>query len=90
LWQEGISVIGAGAETTATALSKITFYLLNSPEKLAKLRAELMAAMPDPKEPAKLRVIEQLPYLVSFSHPNCPILLLLTLQQSAVVLEGLR
>jgi len=63
LWQEGQIVVGAGADTTANALTVSTFHLLDNPEKCRKLKAELEIAMPDKYAPARLGVIEKLPYL---------------------------
>ncbi|KAG9232265.1 cytochrome P450 [Amylocarpus encephaloides] len=65
LVQEGQVVVGAGADTTAHALTTTTFHLLDNPDKLAKLRRELEIAMPDRYAPAKLSVVEQLPYLAA-------------------------
>lgn len=65
LVEEGQLVVGAGADTTAHALTTTTFHLLDNPEKLAKLQKELREAIPDPSQPAKLSVVENLPYLVS-------------------------
>ncbi|KAL1963024.1 hypothetical protein VTN77DRAFT_8772 [Rasamsonia byssochlamydoides] len=63
LAQEMMVVIGAGAETTAKTLSVITFYLLDNPEKLQKLKQELDAL--DPDQTASLVQFEQMPYLTS-------------------------
>lgn len=63
LSQEGQVVVGAAADTTANTLAITTFHLLNSSNKLEKLRSELEAAMPDKYEPAKLVVVQTLPYL---------------------------
>jgi cytochrome P450 len=63
LAQEIQVVIGAGAETVAKALSWITFYLLENPEKLNKLREEL--SLLDPDQTASLVDFEKMPYLVS-------------------------
>jgi cytochrome P450 len=41
LWQEGQTVIGAGTETTAWALSVITFHILSNPAIRQKLLSEL-------------------------------------------------
>lgn len=65
LRQEGQLVVGAGSDTVANTLAVTTFHILDNPEKLAKLVEELEKAMPDPNEPAKISVVEQLPYLVS-------------------------
>lgn len=63
--QEAQVIIGAGADTTAHALSTITFHLLNSPEKLKKLTKELAEAFVDLDTSLKLTAVEKLPYLVS-------------------------
>lgn len=63
--QEAQVIIGAGADTTAHALSTITFHLLNSPEKLLKLQKELKEAFVDGNTAMKLTAVEKLPYLVS-------------------------
>ncbi|KAL9078820.1 MAG: hypothetical protein Q9157_002261 [Trypethelium eluteriae] len=63
LMDDGISIIGAGVLTTADTLRIITFHILNRPEVLTQLQAELDAAIPDPTTSASLRLVEQLPYL---------------------------
>jgi len=65
LRQEGQLILGAGSDTVSNTLTATTFYLVDSPEKMLKLVEELEKAMPDPSEPAKLSLVEQLPYLVS-------------------------
>lgn len=40
--------IGAGSDTTATALTNIMYYLIKHPSTFARLRAELDAASGDP------------------------------------------
>lgn len=64
LWQDGQVVVGAGADTTANALTVTTFHLLDNPDKLQRLKSELETLMPDPCSPVKLRELEQLPYMV--------------------------
>ncbi|KAK8851350.1 benzoate 4-monooxygenase cytochrome p450 [Apiospora arundinis] len=44
---EGFSLMSAGTETTATAITMITYYMLANPDKLVRLRTELRDA--DPK-----------------------------------------
>ena len=63
--QEAQVIIGAGADTTAHALSTISFHLLNSPEKLLKLQKELKEAFVDGNTAMKLTAVEKLPYFVS-------------------------
>ena len=65
LRQEGQLILGAGSDTVANALTATTFHLVDNPEKMLKLVEELEKAIPDPNEPAKLTLVEQLPYLVS-------------------------
>lgn len=65
IWQEAQVVIGAGADTTANTLTVTHFHILDNPDVLKKLRLELQAAMPDKNAPAKLSIVEHLPYLVS-------------------------
>ena len=48
LSREGIVVVGAGSETAGIAMSVSTFHLLDNPDKLSKLRSELVKALPDP------------------------------------------
>ena len=55
LWQEGQTIIGAGSETTANTLSVIHFHLLDNPDALSKLRAELQEALPTKYTPMELR-----------------------------------
>jgi cytochrome P450 len=59
LAQEMQVLVSAGAETTAKAITYILFYLLNDPETMAKLKAELETVGEDPA----LIQLEQLPYL---------------------------
>lgn len=88
LWQEGQTVVGAGAELP-NALVVTTYHMLANPEKLARLKAELNTAMPDPEASVKWKQLERLPYLVcelSSCHTNN----LSTENKSAVISEGLR
>lgn len=64
LCDEAEIILGAGSETTAATLSRIWFYLLQSPAILDKLRSELATIIPTPTSPIpKLSTIERLPYL---------------------------
>lgn len=62
---EAAAILGAGAVTTAWTLTVAMYHLTVQPEKLERLRAEIASIMPDPKQPAKLQQLEQLPYLTS-------------------------
>ena len=63
LAEEGETVVGAGANTTAHMLKLTSFHLLANPVILQKLKAELASATPNPGSPIPLRQLEQLPYL---------------------------
>lgn len=63
LQHEAISVIGAGIETTMYTLSTCSYHLLANPDILAKLKAELLAAIPDAEQIPRLEALTQLPYL---------------------------
>ena len=62
---EAAAVLGAGAVTSAWALTVCMYHLVVNPEKMERLRAEIRSIMPDPHEPANLQNLEQLPYLTS-------------------------
>jgi hypothetical protein len=66
LWQEAQVSIGAGGDTTANALTTTHFHILNNPPIHRKLLAELKETLPNSYDRVDLRVLEQLPYLVSF------------------------
>lgn len=63
LVEDGMLVVAAGTEATARALYLITFYLLDRPELLQKLRAELNTLDPQVKQSPSLADLERLPYL---------------------------
>lgn len=63
LQDEAQLVVAAGVTTTGWALTTATFHLLNNPPTLAKLRAELTAALPDASAPLSWTELEKLPYL---------------------------
>jgi cytochrome P450 len=91
LCTEGITIVSAGAETTAATLGVITFFVLNNPEILKKLKKELEVAMPDLEKPVKWRELEQLPYLVCSRSLRVTWDIGLTdNDQTAVISEGLR
>ncbi len=58
-------VVGAGTVTTSHILSVLTFHVVNNPDILDKLRAELATVMTKTQPRPKLRQLEPLPYLVS-------------------------
>ncbi|KAK2623556.1 hypothetical protein QTJ16_007110 [Diplocarpon rosae] len=63
LTQEGVILLGAGMETTAWALSVITYHVLANPAIHAKLQAELDGAFLRSGGKPSLSQLEQLPYL---------------------------
>ncbi|KAF8856412.1 cytochrome P450 [Acephala macrosclerotiorum] len=65
IWSEGLSVIGAGSETSANTLAVVHFHLLDNPDTLARLRAELNESLPDKNTPIALNLVERLPYLTA-------------------------
>lgn len=52
LAMEAFAIMGAGTETTASALATITYFLLSQPETMARLTAELKQSglSNDPRE----------------------------------------
>lgn len=65
LGSEAQQMIGAGVETVAWALTTSVFYIVASPACLAKLRAELISAIPDPAVLPSSTALEKLPYLAA-------------------------
>ncbi|RYP24206.1 hypothetical protein DL765_000701 [Monosporascus sp. GIB2] len=63
LTDEAASILGAGTETTAWALSVLTYHLLAKPKVLARLTQELREAVEDPQRLPPWMVLEKLPYL---------------------------
>ncbi|PVI01740.1 putative cytochrome P450 [Periconia macrospinosa] len=61
-------VIGAGALTTSTAITYLSYYLHANPSVLAKLYAELERAIPDPTNLPSSTELETLPYLNACLH----------------------
>jgi cytochrome P450 len=62
---EGFAILGAGTETTASALAVITYHLLTKPHLLAKLTSELeqFGITKSPRELPTFPDLERLPYL---------------------------
>lgn len=65
LRHEAESFIGAGIDTTKSALSLASFHILDNPDMLRRLREELTNAIPDPESPPLLSELEKLPYLTA-------------------------
>lgn len=64
LTDEAFAFIGAGTETTKQTLNAAFYYLLTHPDKLARLRGELVRAIPDPAVCPPLYVLEGAEFLV--------------------------
>lgn len=62
---EAESLIGAGLETTAWTLAMGSFYILHDPKIYAKLRTELIAAIPNAAQIPPWATLETLPYLTA-------------------------
>ncbi|KAF4498128.1 polyketide synthase [Fusarium agapanthi] len=60
---EAAIFLGAGTETTAAALTTLSFHLTENPHILAKLRKELQTVMGDGDSPITVAKLEPLPYL---------------------------
>ncbi|ESZ99168.1 hypothetical protein SBOR_0452 [Sclerotinia borealis F-4128] len=65
LHEEAQVIVGAGVETTKWTLTVAMFHLLDKPELLAKLRAEILTVFPDLLSPPSLSTLEKLPYLTA-------------------------
>ncbi|KEY73665.1 hypothetical protein S7711_07712 [Stachybotrys chartarum IBT 7711] len=63
LRDEATVLVIAGADTTATTLSVITYYLLSNKALLKRLKAELETVMPDPNQLPKAADLDQLQFL---------------------------
>ncbi|KAF2462397.1 cytochrome P450 [Lineolata rhizophorae] len=60
---DGMVIIGAATETMAAVLATTIVHIIANPDVMAKLKAELKEAMPDPYDLAPLTELEKLPYL---------------------------
>lgn len=64
LHHEAASILGGGIDTTKTALTVASFFVLSNPEIYQRLRQELIEAIPDTSaKPPTLAQLEALPYL---------------------------
>ena len=57
--------MGAALETSKTTVSLAVYYVLAKPEIHARLREELVAAIPDSGKPLSVPELERLPYLAA-------------------------
>jgi len=60
---EAFVVVGAASETVGNTMTVCTFHVLSNRDIYAKLRAELVAAFPDPTQKVDTLTLEKLPYL---------------------------
>lgn len=67
LMDESQTLIAAGTVTTAHILTTLTFHLLDNPEILKKLQAELQTVVSDGQSRVPWQQLEQLPYMVRSS-----------------------
>lgn len=63
LSDEAVGIMGAGTLTTAHLLAIVSFHILDNPDILAKMQAELKTIMLEKDARAKWQQLEQLPYL---------------------------
>jgi cytochrome P450 len=63
LTDEANMVLGAGGETTAQTLTRTFYHLIENPQIVEKLRAELTVAIPEPDKIPPLAVLQNLVYL---------------------------
>jgi hypothetical protein len=90
LQDEGTTIIFAGTETTARALSVMMFHVTNDPKHLVQLRAELDATSDPSLRDITVTALEKLPYLVrATSRTTISTPLTITIQ-TGVINEGLR
>ena len=68
--QEGTLVTVAGSETVGNSMTALHYYLLANPAKLARLRTELVEAMPDPNCIPTWQELKKLPYLTACIEEN--------------------
>lgn len=69
--KEAVSFIGGGTETTASALTTLSYHLLANPEILRRLREEVASIMPEDRQyMPSLATLEALPYLVLYPAVN--------------------
>lgn len=67
--QEAFNIFIAGGDTTARIFSTGTFHVLeNRNDIMPHFRAELVKAMPDPRDRLSIQDLEKLPWLVGRFH----------------------
>lgn len=63
LHHEAASILGGGIDTTKTALTVASFFVVSNSDIYQRLRQELAEAIPDVSSPPTLAQLEALPYL---------------------------
>jgi len=63
LTDEAQTLVIAGSETVAWAMTVATYHLISNPHLLKELKTELAGAIPDPDVSTSQTTLEQLPYL---------------------------
>lgn len=72
LSHEGSELFLAGSGSTSCTMAVAVFFLLANQSALAKLEDEVRAVMPDINVIPPVKVLEELPWLVSFSPNTSP------------------
>ena len=62
---EGFEILLAGSDTTARTMGIAVYHLIANPSIAQRLREELKAVMPRPQDTVELRILHELPWLVS-------------------------
>lgn len=96
LYADSNVLLMAGSETSATLLAAAAYYLLRSPAKLARLRAELRAAFPGGARDVTFAAVGpgRLPYLLAVVHeclrihPALPAGINRTVPEGGAVVDG--
>ena len=66
LAQEILTLLVGGSATSSKVMTRTTYHLASEQAMLARLREELITAMPDMNVTPPLEQLERLPYLVRF------------------------
>lgn len=69
---DAFALLNAGTETTSHAMVVITWALLNNPQMVQRLQAELKVVMPSRNDTVGWAELEELPYLVSKASEDKP------------------
>lgn len=64
LSDEGTVLVAAGSETTGKALTTISYYLMQNPKLMERLKAELNTVLPTPETKVPWATLERQPFLV--------------------------